>query len=114
MRPVTADAAHDASQMSVMTVTSEREKSPVRHPPRAHRGESASACSPTCCSSSDSTPSSPGSLDSVDPRWTSQTVARMYSVNCRYSDCQFSMTSTQKAEEVTYRGSESVGSLCAI
>jgi hypothetical protein len=29
-----------------------------------------------------------------------QTVARMNSVNCRYSDCQFSITATPNAEDV--------------
>ena len=33
--------------------------------------------------------------------WISQIVAKMYSVNCRYSDCQFSITSAQNKEEVT-------------
>jgi hypothetical protein len=56
--------------------------------------------------------SSPGGLDSVEPRWTSQIVATMKRVNCRYSDCQFSMTSTMNADEVTYRPSETVGSWC--
>jgi hypothetical protein len=40
-------------------------------------------------------------LDSVEPRCTSHTVPRMKSVNCRYSDCQFSMTSTAYADDVT-------------
>ena len=46
-------------------------------------------------------PGLPGFLDSEDPRWTNHTVSRMYSVNCRYSDCQFSATSTAYCDEVT-------------
>ena len=50
----------------------------MRQPPaRAHAGESSVACRPTCCSLSDSVPSSPGFFDSAEPRWTSQTVAKM-------------------------------------
>jgi len=41
-------------------------------------------------------------LDSGDPRWTNHAVSVMYSRNWRYSDCQFSATSTAKSEEVTY------------
>ena len=36
-------------------------------------------------------PPCPSSFDSGEPRWSSQTVSRMNSVNWRYSDCQFSM-----------------------
>jgi hypothetical protein len=46
-------------------------------------------------------PSSPSSFDSVEPFWTSQMVARMNRENCRYSDCQFSITEFQKAELTT-------------
>ena len=80
----------------------------MRRPPTfAHSGESGSACSPIFCCSSDSCPASSGFFDSVDPRWISQIVARMKSVNWRYSDCQFSITSTQKTDEATYRPSVS-------
>jgi len=46
-------------------------------------------------------PSSPGSFDSGEPRWMSQIVAPMKTKNCRNSDCQFSLTSTRKSEELT-------------
>jgi hypothetical protein len=93
-----------------MTRPSERENSAVRQPPvRAHVGDSSSACGPTCCSSSDSVPSLPGSLESEEPRCTSQTVAKTYRENCRYSDCQFSMTSTPKDDEVTWSRKDTVG-----
>jgi hypothetical protein len=45
----------------------------------------------------------PTGLDSGEPRCTSQTVATMNSRNCRYSDCQFSATSTAKSEEMRRR-----------
>ena len=61
-----------------MSSPSERENTAVRQPPvRAHAGESSSACRPIFCSWSDSVPSSPGFFDSDEPRWTSQTVAKM-------------------------------------
>jgi hypothetical protein len=40
-------------------------------------------------------------LDSLEPFWISQIVAKMYSVNCKYSDCQFSITSAQNTADVT-------------
>ena len=39
-------------------------------------------------------------LDSGEPRCTSHTVSMMNSRNCRYSDCQFSATSTAKVEDI--------------
>src|SRR3954453_18826790 len=90
-----------------MTVESDQEKTAAPHPPsRARVGESSSACRPTFCCSSDSVPTSPGSFDSVEPRCTSQTVTRIMRKNCRYSDCQFSATSTAKLEDVTYAQNE--------
>lgn len=65
----------------------------------AQSGDSLSACSPTFCSSSDSRPCSPGFFDSGEPRSTNQIVASMKSMNCRYSDCQFSITALPKSEE---------------
>src|SRR3954469_10274857 len=101
MRPATAWAAHVDSQIAPMTSASELEYRAVRRPPTcAHRGESSSAWRPTFCSFSDSPPSLPGGLDSGEPRWTNQTVSRMYSVNWRYSDCQFSITSAMNDDEV--------------
>ena len=50
-----------------------------------------------------SMPSLPSSFDSGEPRCTSQIVAAMYRKNCRYSDCQFSATSTANADDVTNR-----------
>ena len=67
---------------------------------RAHRGESSCAWAPTSCSSSDSPPSLPTSLDSGEPFCTNHTVKRMKSVNCRYSDCQFSVTAWAKLDDV--------------
>jgi hypothetical protein len=40
-------------------------------------------------------------LDSGEPFWTNHTVATMKSVNCRYSDCQFSITACPKSAETT-------------
>src|SRR3954447_25575017 len=101
MRPVTACAPQVPSQIEAMTSTSELEYTRVRHPPAAaHFGESGLACSPTFCSASDSPPSLPRSLDSGEPFWTSHTVTSAKSVNCRYSDCQFSITSTAKDDDV--------------
>ena len=51
-------------------------------------------------------PTSSGFFDSVEPRCTSQTVTRIMRKNCRYSDCQFSATSTAKLEDVTYAQNE--------
>jgi hypothetical protein len=38
------------------------------------------------------------SFDSGDPFCSSQTVARAKRANCRYSDCQFSITAWPKLE----------------
>src|SRR5919112_4568186 len=81
---------------------------------RAHAGESSSAYPPTFCLRSDSRPASSSGLDSGDPCWTSPTVRKMYRKNCRYSDCQFSATSTPKLAEVTYRPQETRGRPSAI
>jgi hypothetical protein len=43
-----------------------------------------------------------GLLRLRDPRWTSHTVPNAYRKNCRYSDCQFSATSTAKLEDMRY------------
>src|SRR5215218_6412066 len=113
--PVIDWPIHEASQMVVISSSSEFEKTNVRTPPtRAHSGESASAWRPIFCSSSSSVPSLPGSLDSGEPRWISQTVKRMKSVNWRYSDCQFSSTATPKFDEVTYEIQATASSLCVI
>src|SRR4051812_7661025 len=102
MRPATDWPIHDHSQTVPITSSSEFEYRKVRTPPAfAQLGDSAVACSPTFCSSSDSRPTLAGSLDSGDPRWISHTVPRMNSVNWRYSDCQFSSTSTAKDEDRT-------------
>jgi hypothetical protein len=53
-------------------------------------------------------------LDSGEPFCTSHTVRKMYRKNCRYSDCQFSATSTPKLAEVTYRPQETRGRPSAI
>src|SRR3954447_7063613 len=101
MRPVIAWANQVAGQMLVIVISSECEYSHRRRPAIfAQRGESGLACSPIIWSSSDSRPSLPSCLDSVEPFCTSQTVNSTKSVNCRYSDCQFSMTSTQNEDEV--------------
>jgi hypothetical protein len=42
----------------------------------------------------------PTGLDSGEPRCRGQTVAIAKSANCRYSDCQFSITAWPKLEEV--------------
>jgi len=57
------------------------------------------AYAPTFCRWSDSRPPWSSSFDSGEPRWSSHTVNRIMSVNWRYSDCQFSITSTPKSEE---------------
>src|SRR5687768_15562578 len=86
-----------------MTRPSEVEKSAVLNPPAfAHLGDSFLENWPMSSSSSDCTPRFSISLDSGEPFCTSQTVSTMKSRNCRYSDCQFSETSTAKLEEVTY------------
>src|SRR3954454_13673354 len=101
LQPVTDCPNHDSSQIVAITITSEFEYSAVRSPlVRAHRGESDRACSPTSWSSSDSGPASSSCFDSGEPFCTNQTVSRMYSVNCRYSDCQFSSTALPKADDV--------------
>jgi hypothetical protein len=77
------------------------ENSHRRQPPAsAHFGESSSAYRPTFWSRSDSAPTLSSSLDSGDPFCTSQTVRKMNRKNWRYSDCQFSSTSTPKLAEV--------------
>src|SRR3954452_5436757 len=102
MRPAIPWAGHVDSQMLRMTRTNEFEYTAVRQPPTfASLGEFGLACAPIICFSSVSTPSSPGCLDSVDPRCTNQTVASTYSVNWRYSDCQFSITSAMNDDDVT-------------
>jgi hypothetical protein len=94
-----------------MSRTSEFEYTVVLHPPAfAHAGDPGSTCSPSFCSSSDSAPALSSFFDSGEPFWTSQTVIRMNSVNWRYSDCQFSVTSTQNADDCTHRHSEMVSS----
>ena len=71
-------ASQDSRNSPPITSASERENRAVRQPPAlAHFGESALAWAPTCCFSSDSGPISSGCLDSGEPRWTSQTVAKM-------------------------------------
>jgi len=99
---VIACPSHEASQIAPITRSSEFEYTRVRQPPmRAQAGASASAWRPNFWSASDSVPASSGFLDSGEPRWMSQTVAKMNSENCRYSDCQFSSTSTPKSDERT-------------
>jgi hypothetical protein len=99
--PATDCTVHDARKMPPITRDNDHENSPVRNPPTlAHRGESAVANRPTFWSRSLSRPALLGFLDSGDPRCTSHTVPRMYNVNCRYSLCQFSATSTAKLAEV--------------
>ena len=90
-----ADAAHGEQQR----VRVQRGCASPRRAPRP--GESGRACSPMSCSSSDSSPTSSGGLDSGEPRWMSHTVPRMNSENCRYSDCQFSRTSTPNSDDRT-------------
>jgi hypothetical protein len=46
-------------------------------------------------------PTASSFFDSVDPFWTSHTPVRMKIVNCRYSDCQFSITAWPNDDEVT-------------
>ena len=67
----------------------------------AQPGEFCWACGPTFCRWSDSPPALSSSFDSGEPRWSSQTVSRMKSVNWRYSDCQFSITALPKSDETT-------------
>src|SRR5687767_14155443 len=108
------DDATQVSRNSVpISVPSDRENSVVRQPPTlAQAGELGSAYLPTFCSLSLSLPSSPTGLDSVEPSWISHTVRMMNKKNCRYSDCQFSMTSTPNVDEVTYSPSEIVARPC--
>jgi hypothetical protein len=83
----------EAKKIAVITMRSELEKTLVRNPPTfAHAGEFRWACGPISCLWSDSSPMSSGFFDSFEPRWTSQTVAMMKTVNWRNSDCQFSIT----------------------
>ena len=85
-----------------MTATSEFSYSVLLTPDTvAQPGESARAWRPTRWSSSDSPPPWSSDFDSGEPFWSSHTVSRMKSVNCRYSDCQFSITAAAYAEEVT-------------
>lgn len=75
--PAIDGASHDSTKTRPITRPSEREYR-VRRSPRAlaQAGESSWACSPTIWSSSDSVPALPISLDSGEPRWTSQTVVK--------------------------------------
>src|SRR4051794_24037185 len=94
-QPATDIAPQVARKIPPITRPSDREKTAARQPPaQTQDGEPGGACSPTRCCSSVSGPMACASLDSVDPRWTSHTVAKTYRKNCRYSDCQFSITST--------------------
>jgi hypothetical protein len=84
-----------------ITTPRDREYSACPRPPtEAGRGESGRAYLPMRCSLSDSTPALCSSFDSGEPRWTSQTVAKRNRKNCRYSDCQFSATSTANRDVV--------------
>src|SRR3954452_4364607 len=99
--------SQDSRKITPMTRPRELENSVVRSPPtRAHFGELASAYRPIFCCSSDSIPMSSREVDSGEPFCTSQTVRKMKRKNCRYSDCQFSATSTPKLADVTYRPNE--------
>src|SRR4051794_36095496 len=94
-------ASQDPRKKDSITAPSDRLNTAVRHPPvLAQAGESSPAWSPTRCCSSLSSPSSPGAVDSVEPRCISHTVAVIIRKNWRYSDCQFSETSTAKLDEV--------------
>src|SRR5215207_1088389 len=102
-RPATDCASQEPRKSSPIVSPREWEKTVRRQPVAlAQGGESLSACRPTFWSSSDSRPTSSTGLDSVDPRCTNHTVASTNTKNCRYSDCQFSATSTANDDEVTY------------
>jgi hypothetical protein len=93
--------ARTEAKSPAMTRPSERENTAWRTPPTpAQRGESWPATSPIRWSSSEPGPALCISFDSGEPRCSSQTVAKMYRKNCRYSDYQFSVTSTAKSEDV--------------
>src|SRR5687767_9183109 len=99
---VTDWANHDPTKSSAITSRSEFSYTSVRRPPTfAQRGASPGAYPRTCCFWSDSRPASSSRLDSFEPFWTSQTVARMKVVNWRNSDCQFSITAWPNADDVT-------------
>src|SRR5919109_2052965 len=98
LQPVTEWANHEPIQIVPMTIRSEFEyRNSLMPRVFAHFGEEACACSPIFWSRSDSRPTLSGSFDSGDPFCTNQTVATMKSVNCRYSDCQFSITAWPNA-----------------
>src|SRR5215208_2212588 len=102
LQPVTDWANHEPAKIRPITISSELENSHVRAPPtRAHFGESGKACLPISWSFSDSVPALSSSLDSGEPFWSSHTVVRMKRKNCRYSDCQFSITAWPKLEDTT-------------
>src|SRR6478752_7569096 len=103
LRPAMDCASQLKAKITPITMPNDREYRASRNPRvRAQPGESSPACSPTFCSLSDSVPCLPSGLDSGEPFCTNQTVAKMYRKNCRYSDCQFSATSTPKLEDVRY------------
>src|SRR3954468_11824452 len=95
-------ASQHSRKMVPMSRPSDREKTAVRHPPAfAHAGEPSVTCLPVCWSRSDSRPSWWIGFDSGEPRWNSQTVPNTERKNCKYSDCQFSATSTANDDDVT-------------
>src|SRR5215208_4202105 len=104
LQPVTDCPNNEAIQIAPMTSSSELESSHSRTPfAFAHFGEFCWAWGPSICSSSDPEPAWSTCLDSVDPFCTSHTLAITNTTNCRYSDCQFSITACPNEEDVTER-----------
>src|SRR5918999_3297213 len=100
LQPVTECANQEARKIVPITSSSEFDSSHSRTPrARAHFGACEVAWPPTFCSSSDSVPALWSSFDSGDPFCTSHTVAKMNRKNCRYSDCQFSITAWPNDDE---------------
>src|SRR5688500_5372434 len=77
-RPAIDWASHDSRKIDAITSVSDQENTVVRRPPTAAQpGERSSAYFPTFWSLSDSRPAFFSSLDSGEPRWSSQIVAVM-------------------------------------
>ena len=98
-RPAIDWASKRAEEEEEHDVASDRPYTAVRQPPaRAQRGELGAGVLADLLVLVGLRADLFTLLRLVDPRWTSQVVATMYSANWRYSDCQFSATSTAKAD----------------
>ena len=91
--------AHDDVEREAGRDDDEVEREDDPHDARSARGLLRLGCRRWVCRWSGSRGRWSSSFDSGEPRWSSHTVNRIMSVNWRYSDCQFSITSTPKSDE---------------